>query len=185
MVEKFQDFFGLRSLEQGQAAATRKIFFRQHRSRAAGSERVLAYRLALDSGLRYAALDVSNGPQAPVGPFGTKRTCATKVAQHGSYLKPARGFSPVRHLRAARTGHENDQGGRRSWIRSDALYLRLAPRRLLSSRRHACSHSKLGKEELPNAFTKRAPFVYTLRRSVPASRYCSLPAEDCTRRSHG
>jgi hypothetical protein len=37
----------------------------------------------------------SDGPQAPIRPFGAKRSCATKIVHHGPYLKPASGFSPV------------------------------------------------------------------------------------------
>ena len=48
------------------------------------------------------------GPQAGIRPFSAKRTCARILAHHGSYLNLS---SAHRALRAARTGHDNDQGG--------------------------------------------------------------------------
>src|SRR5882762_1042652 len=86
----------------------------------------------------------------------------------------------VRHppLRVARTGHDNDQGGRRLWIRSDATYLQRAPRRRQWLQRRACLLRKLVKEQLPCPSTKKAPFASTMRRPVPASRCCLSPAGD-------
>ena len=65
-------------------------------------------------------------------------------------------------LRAARTGHDNDQGGRRLWIRSDATYWQRAPRRRRWPQRRACLLSRLGREELPCPSTKKAPFASTI-----------------------
>ena len=64
-----------------------------------------------------------SGPDCPAGirPFSAKRTCATNCAPRIRPEKPASGLSTLA-LRAAPSGHDNDQGGRRRWIRADAPY---------------------------------------------------------------
>ena len=44
--------------------------------------------------------------------FAGKRTCVTNHRTKDQTWRPASGLGPLRHLRAARTSHDDDQGGR-------------------------------------------------------------------------
>src|SRR6516164_10003677 len=76
---------------------------------------------------------------------------------YGSFLKIHPRFQSAAALRAADSGDDDDRGGRRLWIRSDAPFWPRAPRRPRWPQRRACLRSSRHKEELPCASMKKAP----------------------------
>jgi len=60
-------------------------------------------------------------------PLNAKRTCARIFQNHGSYVNLS--LAQQAFASSVTPGNDNDQGGRRLWIRSDATYLPRAPRR--------------------------------------------------------
>ena len=63
--------------------------------------------------------------------------------------------SPYKGTQAAGTGHNDDQGGRRLWILSDAQYWQPAPRRRRWPQRRGCLHSRLGQDAAAVSFYEK------------------------------
>src|SRR4051812_22208900 len=91
--------------------------------------------------------------------------------------RPEGAFDPPRHYKgtqAAGTGHNNDQGGRRVWILSDAQYWQPAPRQRRWPQRRGWLRSRPARAEQVAPFFKKAAFSSTLGEPVSAFRLLSF-----------